>query len=194
MADIAVIEEVLENNILFMEKNQEIIDEGDLISSQPLIALQSNILDGDGDSKIEVIEEVIDQSYDVPNIAQEQEISSVDIQSTPTSSTKKRKPKSNKLKSANKKSKNSNEEEGTTEIDVPRKWERKKVQIKTLEGEFSVTVWASGKKETCYLFLLASYALISYFSEFILTENQLQPKLLRYIDPANVFCSLYTQI
>ena len=27
----------------------------------------------------------------------------------------------------------------------PRKWEQKQVQIKTLEGEFSVTMWASGK-------------------------------------------------
>lgn len=26
-----------------------------------------------------------------------------------------------------------------------RKWEQKQVQIKTLEGEFSVTMWASGK-------------------------------------------------
>lgn len=28
----------------------------------------------------------------------------------------------------------------------PRKWEQKQVQIKTLEGEFSVTMWASGKR------------------------------------------------
>ena len=28
---------------------------------------------------------------------------------------------------------------------TPRKWEQKQVQIKTLEGEFSVTMWASGK-------------------------------------------------
>lgn len=28
---------------------------------------------------------------------------------------------------------------------APRKWEQKQVQIKTLEGEFSVTMWASGK-------------------------------------------------
>lgn len=26
----------------------------------------------------------------------------------------------------------------------PRKWEQKQVQIRTLEGEFSVTMWASG--------------------------------------------------
>ncbi len=29
---------------------------------------------------------------------------------------------------------------------VTRKWEQKQVQIKTLEGEFSVTMWASGQK------------------------------------------------
>ena len=28
---------------------------------------------------------------------------------------------------------------------TPRKWEQKQVQIRTLEGEFSVTMWASGK-------------------------------------------------
>lgn len=30
------------------------------------------------------------------------------------------------------------------EVRTPRKWEQKQVQIKTLEGEFSVTMWASG--------------------------------------------------
>jgi len=29
-------------------------------------------------------------------------------------------------------------------IGRPRKWEQKQVQIRTLEGEFSVTMWASG--------------------------------------------------
>lgn len=29
----------------------------------------------------------------------------------------------------------------------PRRWEQKQVQIKTLEGEFSVTMWASGTDE-----------------------------------------------
>ena len=33
-----------------------------------------------------------------------------------------------------------------------RKWEQKQVQIKTLEGEFSVTMWASG--ESFYIFIL----------------------------------------
>lgn len=29
----------------------------------------------------------------------------------------------------------------------PRKWEQKQVQIKTMEGEFSVTMWASGTSD-----------------------------------------------
>ena len=42
-----------------------------------------------------------------------------------------------------------------------RKWEQKQVQIKTLEGEFSVTMWASGK-----LRILASWVL-ALFSVFV---------------------------
>lgn len=33
--------------------------------------------------------------------------------------------------------------------EVGRKWEQKQVQIKTLEGEFSVTMWSSGKFLLC---------------------------------------------
>lgn len=32
----------------------------------------------------------------------------------------------------------------------PRKWEQKQVQIRTLEGEFSVTMWASGTDDGNY--------------------------------------------
>lgn len=35
----------------------------------------------------------------------------------------------------------------TTSNSHSRKWEQKQVQIKTLEGEFSVTMWASGAEE-----------------------------------------------
>lgn len=35
----------------------------------------------------------------------------------------------------------------TSEVRPNKKWEQKKVQIKTLEGEFSVTMWASGTDE-----------------------------------------------
>ena len=33
-----------------------------------------------------------------------------------------------------------------------RKWEQKQVQIKTLEGEFSVTMWATGTDEGIFAF------------------------------------------
>lgn len=35
----------------------------------------------------------------------------------------------------------------------PRKWEQKQVQIKTMEGEFSVTMWASGTSDGKFHFL-----------------------------------------
>lgn len=34
-----------------------------------------------------------------------------------------------------------------TSVSVGHKWEQKQVQIKTLEGEFSVTMWSSGVDE-----------------------------------------------
>lgn len=37
----------------------------------------------------------------------------------------------------------------------PRKWEQKQVQIRTLEGEFSVTMWASGADDgKYYIFII----------------------------------------
>ena len=158
MAELAIETTLLDsNNLIFMEDDEQIIGQETVISDQPLIALQPYCDENFEDANIEVIEEVIDQSSsttttlllveDVPNISQEQEISSQsdiqNISSATQNSTKKRKIKTTKGKSL-KKIKPGNEEEGTTEIDVPRKWERKKVQIKTLDGEFSVTVWATG--------------------------------------------------
>lgn len=40
-----------------------------------------------------------------------------------------------------------------------RRWEQKQVQIRTLEGEFSVTMWASGKLFCLYL------AMVTFFFE-----------------------------
>lgn len=55
-----------------------------------------------------------------------------------------------------------------------RKWEQKQVQIKTLEGEFSVTMWASGTDDgestavssmaTSYAFRISSPDLVLFFS------------------------------
>lgn len=43
--------------------------------------------------------------------------------------------------------------------EMGRKWEQKQVQIKTLEGEFSVTMWASGKFRVLLEFLNVGYSL-----------------------------------
>lgn len=40
--------------------------------------------------------------------------------------------------------------------EIGRKWEQKQVQIKTLEGEFSVTMWASGKLWFLFEFVQAA--------------------------------------
>ena len=121
----------------------------EVIDTQPMIALQPLAETEPDELIIQTSEEIIDDSQEVPIIGEEQEISSM-----PTSpKEKKRKSKSGKGKSSSgsgkksSKSKTSqgNEEESVLhELDKPRKWEQKKVQIKTLEGEFSVTMWASG--------------------------------------------------
>lgn len=42
-----------------------------------------------------------------------------------------------------------------TPMTRPRKWEQKQVQIRTLEGEFSVTMWASGTDDGNILLLIS---------------------------------------
>ena len=46
-----------------------------------------------------------------------------------------------------------------------RKWEQKQVQIKTLEGEFSVTMWASGKTKN--ILLIFAWKLLSFYFSYI---------------------------
>ncbi|XP_037558218.1 transcriptional repressor protein YY1 [Dermacentor silvarum] len=56
-----------------------------------------------------------------------------------------------------------------------RKWEQKQVQIKTLEGEFSVTMWASGTEDgRCTLHALSCLPL------FVLraVNNRVSPRML----------------
>lgn len=55
-----------------------------------------------------------------------------------------------KTKKSNKRQKKGDSNNGT-ERKVARKWEQKQVQIKTLEGEFSVTMWASDNKKASEL-------------------------------------------
>jgi len=108
--------------------------------------------------KVEISEIVVDSSIhqNTPQFAAEEQ----EVKSSPSTTpavpkdNKKRKLKcgikSKITKKIIKPGGTNSDEEGSTEVYVPRKWERKKVQIKTLEGAFSVTVWApqrSGEPE-----------------------------------------------
>ena len=148
MAEILT-EETLVCEVPFTTTEDGIDIDDSLFSNQPLIALQPVSETENDEVKIEITEEVLDESnYEIPHIAEEQEISSSCSTPAVPKDNKKRKIKSIKSKVTKKtKTGTNSDDEGATEIDVPRKWERKKVQIKTLEGEFSVTVWASGKLE-----------------------------------------------
>lgn len=149
-----MMEEIVEESLVCevpLTTTEDGIDLNDsFFSSQPLVALRPVSNETEGELRIEITEEVLDESnYEIPHIAEEQEISS--SFSVPASTAipkddgKKRKIKNTKSKTSKRvKSNITNDDEVASEIDVPRKWEKKKVQIKTLEGEFSVTVWASG--------------------------------------------------
>ena len=123
------------------------------IDTQPMIALQPFV--ETEELVIQTTEDGLDESQEVPAVGEEHEIASVP--SSPKE--KKRKGKSSKGKSgqgsgkkAFKRSLQAADDDGSrNEVDKPRKWERKKVQIKTLEGEFAVTMWASGRPCTIIL-------------------------------------------
>lgn len=155
-----IVEESLVCEVPLNTTTEDAIDLNDsFFMNQPLVALQPVMNDADDDLTIEITDEVIDESnYEIPNIAEEQEISSscsLISSNTNTAKAVSTKNESKKRKTKGVKQKNSkkskpitnNEDEVASEIDSPRKWEKKKVQIKTLEGEFSVTVWASGDGE-----------------------------------------------
>ncbi|RWS28174.1 transcriptional repressor protein YY1-like isoform X2 [Leptotrombidium deliense] len=75
------------------------------------------------------------------------------IETTPTTTKKRKSTNSASVPVSNSK-RNKKSQSGTTLLQQPhkssssaRKWEQKQVQIKTLEGEFSVTMWATGTDE-----------------------------------------------
>ena len=117
------------------------------IDTQPMIALQP-FAETD-ELVIHTNEDGLEDSQEVPAVGEEHEIAS--IPSSPKE--RKKKSKSSKGKSGQGSGKKAfkrslqagDDESGRNEVDKPRKWERKKVQIKTLEGEFAVTMWASGR-------------------------------------------------
>ncbi len=144
-----------EQQMPVVEAEVEVLDDGIsenqveiplVIDSQPMIALQPYT--ETEELAIQTSEDIIDDSQEVPAVGEEHEIAS--IPSSPKE--KKRKSKSSKSKSGQGSGKKAfkrslqgaDDDNGNNDVDKPRKWERKKVQIKTLEGEFAVTMWASG--------------------------------------------------
>ncbi|KAF5283112.1 hypothetical protein FQA39_LY17419 [Lamprigera yunnana] len=112
---------------------------------EPIIPMQSL---EDRDIILEAQEEIIDETgdplnlYDVPV----PDASDIYVESSPGPSAKRKKASSIRNRSLLLK----NEAMLCGEIPMetkPRKWEQKQVQIKTMEGEFSVTMWASGASD-----------------------------------------------
>ncbi|XP_065662363.1 transcriptional repressor protein YY1 isoform X3 [Hydra vulgaris] len=148
MADDLTIDGVESNSFLSVdEDNLSIIDEN--FYNQPLIALQPNSHLGGNETVSDGFFE--DSLVDIPLVGEGQEISTeAAIQQTPEKSGIKRKNNKKskpKIKVKNKLTTTNLDNEDSNDIDVPRKWSRKKVQIKTFEGEFSVIVWASDGNE-----------------------------------------------
>lgn len=111
---------------------------------EPMMSMQS--LEG-RDIILEAQEEIIDDSgdplnlYDVPV----PDSSDLYVESSPGPSKKKRVVQKNRGILARR-----DNELLLSDMHVetkPRKWEQKQVQIKTMEGEFSVTMWASGASD-----------------------------------------------
>lgn len=112
---------------------------------EPMIPMQS--LEG-RDIMLEPQEEIIDETgdplnlYDVPI----PDTTEIYVETSPGPSVKRKKP--NTLKTRSLLIKNEAMLCGEMPMEnKPRKWEQKQVQIKTMEGEFSVTMWASGASD-----------------------------------------------
>lgn len=111
---------------------------------EPMISMQS--LEG-RDIILEAQEEIIDDSGDPLNIYDVPVPDAADlyVEAAPGPSKRRRSP----AKSRGVLARRDNEMLlGDVHVDAkPRKWEQKQVQIKTMEGEFSVTMWASGASD-----------------------------------------------
>ncbi len=123
----------------------ETVETEETIEVQPMIALQPLPEPASEEIVLQTSEEVVGDGLvyvdTIPVPAPEIEISTEDMSPI-------RRGKGGKKKG---KSKNISELVGDSESDVSfgdgpaRKWEQKQVQIKTLDGEFSVTMWATGE-------------------------------------------------
>ena len=116
------------------------------IEVQPMIALQPLPEAGHEEIVLQTREEVVGDLVCGDGIS----VPAPDIELVTEDVTTSRKGKGGK-KRTNKSKYISNAGLNDLSLDIPssnKKWEQKQVQIKTLEGEFSVTMWASGKINT----------------------------------------------
>lgn len=120
------------------------------VGVEPMIALQPINENSRDDLVLQTQEEIIDDSGDPLGVYDEipvPDASEIYIESSPGPS-KRRKTNSSRNRSVMRGVRDSsNELLGLHDIPLEskaRKWEQKQVQIKTMEGEFSVTMWASG--------------------------------------------------
>lgn len=136
----------IETNPVDMSDSCETIVE----CGEPMMSMQS--LEG-RDIILEAQEEIIDDSgdplnlYDVP-VPDSSDLYVEYVESSPGPSKRKKIVKSRGVLSRRE------NENLLSDMHVetrPRKWEQKQVQIKTMEGEFSVTMWASGASDGKYL-------------------------------------------
>lgn len=123
---------------------------------EPMISMQS--LEG-RDIILEAQEEIIDDSGDPLNIydVPVPDASDLYVESSPGPGPG---PSRKRSKTKNRGTASRRENELLLDAHVetkPRKWEQKQVQIKTMEGEFSVTMWASGASDGKFLYSQFSY-------------------------------------
>lgn len=145
------IQECVEIESLPVDMPETIVE---CVGVEPMISLQQ--LDSRDDIILQPQEEIIDDSGDPLSVYDEipvPDASEIYIETSPGPGpgpgSSKRKKQQNVLKNRGVLVKRENELFGLGEMPVvettkTRKWEQKQVQIKTMEGEFSVTMWASG--------------------------------------------------
>lgn len=132
-----------------VEMSIETVETSDEVSVQPMIALQP-LHDAAGEEIVlQTREEVVGDpnlvyADSIPVPAPEIEISSEEVIPVRKGKGGRRKGKSRNIIQTSGLGVN---DLGLCDSSV-KKWEQKQVQIKTLEGEFSVTMWASGKSDS----------------------------------------------
>jgi hypothetical protein len=135
-----------------LEPQQEI-----QIETQPMIALQPLAEPEREEVVVQTSEEVIDES-------RQHEI----LDSPPPRNKRKGRPgrykgggKNSRLQGTRGRGSKREEEDGDLDQKGTRRWEQRQVQVKTLEGEFSVVMWASGTFN--YFKRLVQYLLLRIF-------------------------------